>query len=890
MAHSLIRSAAYEPDPMGDPWVEGHQVLCFGDAWRDELINLYRLRWADAPILPVRKLNALAQAVVPGLVATGRHSGSATGPSMPWLYTRREIPPDVVMALVLTWVRSLAPAQGAEGELERVLGVLEDHPPVWSTEAVDLLESRPTEGGTADPERRLYSLLAEWLAARLAARPYRTAGGELRFRVVSREQGAELVSWPPQSHVARGRTWYYSGVVKITVQTVPFNASLRVHASTHIRRWATAGGAQPRWGRGATVLFDVPVPWPDLEAPRSRLVPNTMSYVPELGRKVWRSQAPAGLLDDLDLVRSYPEPADLAAAPEAWLLGRDGLAAGIVYSNGMGDHEIGTGLMPGERAELDAWIEEGVAPYLRRAPDSYRAFSTSSPILLPKLTPRDEREDPAKYAANERARVDARRTALRAALGGAPLEIEIFWRHEKTRDELITTVHRLLGFPVVGALPAAEDQTWRVGGIAIRIRSAPLGVLGDPLTLPEGARAQALSQAVRARRAEVLAHIGDQNDQAIPTLAFVEIGKRDLYPSPAKDPKHALRLGFAHAGRLTQFIQDADHAEATLEMRARSACLDGFRQLGSNTLPTHRGGTQVPKDLQYVGLWMVRRNAANPTRQAARRLIAVRVRPGEAEYPVCAWDELTCDWVPYPRLLLTLARETEAYDAEAGTDEESVDERLGRAIQRQIRALLYDVQDRPTLLLVNSGNLRKAWPSLSNGRLIKDMLQFGKERHQRVSAYGAELRMVLIRDRNSREETAQWYAMGGGDPGFASGVWSPEGAEPDNRVYLSTTDVPPMNLKRGMRKLFPDPQWPNTPRKTAWNPQALELTVLGCLSRTALTAMQRDDVPPDEPATWAAVAHQSRFHDDYQPLSHPMAQHLAALAEEYVLPSHGTSD
>jgi hypothetical protein len=895
MPHSLIRRAAYEPDPAQGPWVETHQVLRFGDTWRDELMCLYRRRWAAAPNLPVRSLNTLAQAIAPGLIATGRHTGSATGPSAPWLYARHEVPSDVVMALFFTWVRTLAPTQGAEEELDRVLQALEDNAPVWSTESVNLLKSHMSEGGTAEPERRLYSLLAEWLAARLAARPYRTT----RFRVVSRDQGTELVSWPPQSYTSQGRTWYYSAVVTITVQTAPFDTAFRVHISTHIRRWATTEGVRPRPGRGATVLLDVPVPWPDFETPRSRLVPNIMQYDPKRSQLAWRAQGPATLLGDLDLVRAYPEPTELAAHPERYLLGHKGLAAGIVYSHGMGSHQVGPGLMPGERAELDAWVEEGVSPYLRRVPDLVRAFPTSKPALLRELSPRDLREDPEKYTQNQRDRITARRAAIRAALGGAPLEIEIFWRQAKTRDQLISDLHELLGFTPEGAILAAHDQSWRVGELDVRLRSVRLGSLGTPLYLPEGSRSDALNHAIRARREEVLAYLGDNfrdDGSAISRLAFVEIGKREFYPSRDADPKYALRLGFAHAGRLTQFIQDADHAEAPLEIRARSACLDGFRQLGADILPSHRGGPHIPGDLQYVGLWMVRRSTAGPTRQAARRLIAIRLRPDEAEFPVCGWDENKSEWVPYPRLLLTLASETQPYNASsepATEEEESVHEQLGRAIQQRIRSLLYEVRDRPTLLLVNSGNLRKAWPSLSNGRLVKDMLQFGGDRRQRIAAYGADLRLVLIRDRNSREETAQWYALGGAaEPGFASGLWVARNAGPDNRVFISTTDGPPIlrRLGRGLRKFFPDSQWPGAPGKTAWNPQALELTVLGCLSQEALNDAQRDDVAPDNPATWAAVTHQSRFHNDHQPLSHPLAQHLAALAEEYVLPSRETSD
>jgi hypothetical protein len=63
-----------------------------------------------------------------------------------------------------------------------------------------------------------------------------------------------------------------------------------------------------------------------------------------------------------------------------------------------------------------------------------------------------------------------------------------------------------------------------------------------------------------------------------------------------------------------------------------------------------------------------------------------------------------------PRLLLTLARESELDDAALGPvleDEGTINEQLERAIQQRVRSLLYEIRDRPTLLLVNSGNLAK---------------------------------------------------------------------------------------------------------------------------------------------------------------------------------------
>ncbi len=162
-------------------------------------------------------------------------------------------------------------------------------------------------------------------------------------------------------------------------------------------------------------------------------------------------------------------------------------------------------------------------------------------------------------------------------------------------------------------------------------------------------------------------------------------------------------------------------------------------------------------------------------------------------------------------------------------------------------------------------------------------LTFSREPAVRIASHGADPRMVLLRDSDNRGETTQRYAPGEtGDetPGVSAGLWVARDAGPDNRVFHSTVGKPPSvgTVRRDLRKLVPDKRWPHGPKATAWNPQALELTVLGCLSETALTGAGRTDVAPDQPAVVAAAAHQLRFHDEYHPLSRPLPLHLAKLA------------
>lgn len=898
--YPLIRTAAYEPDPNHGPWIEDHHVLRFADSWRTQLLDLYASRRKERrknpqpPMtLPIRGLNSLLRAVAPGVVAIGR--GAATDADVPWIHAREIVPPDLVVPVLTTWAAGWARGreEGEEGyeqdEPLDVTSLIEAGVPKWEIEPVELGAAVRSAGGTAEPDRRLFALLPEWIAARLATRQFGTGNSRLNFRVVSRDQGSELVSWPPQRYNFGRQTCYYSARVTITVQTVPFAERFRVHVAMGVRRWAAGTDARPKRLRGATVFLDAPLLWPDADKRRHRLIENSIGYNPRLGRTAWRRHSIVDLLPDLDIMRTYPDPEELLASPEKWINGRGGIAAGVVHSTSMGTHKVKAGLMPLERAELDAWVEEGLRPMLRRVPDLPRATRATRPVLL---RGSGSIKDEVKRAEVDTRRCQARREALTAALAGEPLEIDILWQSADVLNELVTRLPLLLGLP-----PAVKTRRscwdWQFDGLDIRVRAKKLGRLGEAMKLTrsrEASRAAALAQAISVRRAAVIERLGVSTGAV--GLAIVEIGGEERFTVAGSDPKHSLRLGCADTGRLSQFINIPEDSATDITQRGKWTWLDAMRQLGAVVPPEHKVGPAIPDDLQYAALWLVRHTGKGPTWCPARRLVALRIRPANRNHPVCGWDEVREEWVPYPRLLLALARDgAPAPDEDAAlgpqpsaayrfqTDREWQDDS-----ERRIRTILFGLRDRPTLLLANVGNLRQCWPRLSNAAVAKDMLSFGEGPDQRLAVYGSDLRFVLTRDDNGRDEVPEWYAHDNeGEVGFGAGVWGL--TEADNRVFASTADKPPSGGQaKSVRKLLPSPTSRVRPTLNGWNPRYLELTVLGCLSEKALANAGREGVTPDNPVDWAALVHQLRSHNDYAPLARPLPLHLARLAGEYVLP------
>lgn len=892
-----IRVAAYEPDPLHEPWREEMRVLRLGEDLHTELTRMH----AEADKgsvrpdrLPVRRLNSLLQAMAPGVIATGRNAG--TDGRLPWLYAREAVPPEVLAPVIGTWAagmyREEDDTEGADLE-ERLRS---DNPaeavqlPHWEAESVDLAETVTSAGGTAEPAARLYSLLPEWVAFRLAARTFRTGGTTLHFRVESSGNGARLVSWPPQRYGRRGQTWYYSACLNITVHTVPFAPRFRVHVSTHVRRWATRLDVRPHQLGGTTVLIDTPLPWPGGPDRGYRLMVNTLGYDRRLKELAWRHHSPAPLLPELDIVCNYPQPAALFTHPERWINGSGDVAAGIVYHPSIGPHKVGPGLMPRERADLDAWVEEGLRPMLTRVPDLTRVTRSNTPSLLPRSgAGRGPGVREAQLALQ-------RRAAMARALGGRPLEVTVFWQSPDTRAALLAELPKLIGLPAGERVGAAGDDTWRWRGegVEIRVWARPAGPLADALPLSRErrrSRAVRLAEAIEERCRLVADQEAPPSDGVGVVIAEIA-GKERFAAVPDSDPKHALRIAWARQGRLSQFVNLPDDTDSGLEHRARWTWLDAFRQLGAITPPAHRVGAGIPGELQYAALWFVRHTKKGPTRCLARQLVAVRVRPEEGPGAIEGWDAGRDEWVPYPQLLLMLSRAAEP--AARPTVESAGSMTAVPAtdlVERQIRALLFQLRDRPTLLLADAGNLRQCWRGLRNGELVPDMLGFGTAPAQRHTLYGDDLRVMLVRDANARAEVAEWYAHDAKDRvGFAEGVWGT--AEPESRVFASTASTPhtAAKLPKGLMKLAPTAQGRTAPGKTAWNPGQMEITVLGCLSEKALTDSGREGDLPDRPAEWATLTHQLRYHDDYPPLARPLPLHLARLAGQYVLPVAGTDE
>ncbi len=930
--YDSIRTASWLPVSRDASLTERYRALPFPEQWRGPLLALCNAG-RDKPLetVPTFRMDQVIQTLAPDVLVRPRPSTHRGENPDFWLYAPQDIPDPLpagaFRALVGAWLKDLRPEREYRSLLSETREALFEDPPEWRDGVeVELLRCPPAAGGTAAPDPRQFQLTTDWLARRLLEQlePYDYGAGRLRFRAMPRgprDQGAELVSQALEHEGSRGSEWF-SVVLNITLQTVPFDPLPRFHLHTHIRRYATRVGARSGrlylpYGRRTTVLLRPRVPWLPGAPASERFALARLAW--DKGGHDWVGGGPAGMLRSMSLTESFPDAASILTAPAEWL--EDGMRAVVVHSTAMGSHEVGTGLMPDQRSRIVEWAEQALPTQLRPAPALvHTRLSGSTPA-----NPRREPSDATKKAMEERQRTEARRKGAAFALrclspdadpGTLPLlETRLFWQTPTMRDTAVATLIAHLGLKGDGGAPEETDAyegtvvlEWQTPELMVRLHCRKLTrSLGHDLPLPEASwhPREAVTAALGVRRREMAEFVAEDPPSSVPSLALVEIDRASDFTSPDHDAKFAVRLGCADAGVLTQFMAVPKKAkgynsEKNKDFRAAKAWDDGLRQLGVRVHPEHSLRERLPSGLRYAAVWMVRKNRRSRTRWVGHVPVAVLVTPeasGQGLARVEGWDDEVRTWVPYPVMLLRLTRRAEVPAAgtvpaprDGGTPAATrlpswwadVAEQR-RATEEWLQRVRRSLRGRPTMLLAHGQNMRSHWTWLQDGKVMADKFRDGQAPARRLDP---DLRLIRVRTSRGRE-TAQWWGVNlDGANGLAAHLWTDPTAAPETaRVFWSTTPkartfklsvaadklAPRMNTKG---KLTIDTD------KAAWNPGLVEFTVLGCHPEDG-----------DSPEALALAAHQLRQAPDLpDALSLPLPLHLAGLAQEYVLPTRATED
>ncbi|MCM2422129.1 pPIWI_RE module domain-containing protein [Streptomyces sp. RKAG293] len=965
--YKSIRRSAYHLAEGSTPWTEDFHVLPFPEHWHAGLLELHnhgRNEEKQQLTLPTRRLDGVLQTLAPDVIVRPRpRTPVEPGPQAAedfWMYIPASAPDPLpsrsMQQLLDAWLRTLGPKDAAQDPRFRSLLLassadLKRNLPAWQPVTdVELLTTPTTPGGTAALEPRQFQLATDALARRiLTLDGFPFEGGELHFRALPRgprDQGAELSSQPLCRTVKR-KEWWFSVLLNISLHTTPFDPWPRLHLHWGVRRWATHPRATTKrlnlpYREATTVHLRPTIPWLPGAPATERYALARLRRDRAADTFVWSENDTAGILRGLSLAGNFPDPEQLLTEPVSWIGAGRGVRAAVVHSTRMGGHEIGTGFMPNQRAQLTEWAEQALPEGVVRVPDLARGRGKG--IGAPENRRPKPRTDEAKKSELLR-ETQARRVALAAQSriaghgpeqGGSPVvEARLLWQSPEVRKEAVAQFAKVLGLDGDGAASAAPatdrdfDEArpgapvvleWRTEELTLRLRCLPLADgLGDRLVPDPAVKGMgaASAAAVSARRQAVRSSLrADGADPSRPALALVEIAHRSTFRPASTDPKFAVRLGCADAGLLTQFVvtpsadRQIDNVDS-LDHRTHSSWLDGLRQLGVRVLPQHTLGDDLPEGLQYAALWMVKRRKDGPTRLPKHLPVAVLVTPlgdGEGLAAVRGWDDSAGAWVPYPQFLLSLVKQAEidpATFAEPETPDDGAHSGTLRVTSRQWRTnlaqqrnetasflqrVLHSLRGQPTALITHAQNSRLHWPWLQDGRTERDLIKPG---HAPAGRLDDELRLVRVRGCGGRE-TAQWWGLAepGKPHGQPAGFWTQHSAQQDGassreRVFYSTTERPGTHavspaLDRLATRVNAAGNLTSQAGTNAWNPTLVEIAVLGCHEDDPAATVPGAS---DDAEALALAVHQLRQAPDYAAaLSLPLPLHLAGLAQAYVLP------
>jgi hypothetical protein len=837
-------------------------VLPFPPGWEDPLRALqaqHSGRESLANTIPIRPLNRVLEALVPGLLTVPRPVRSAETDQKggrhpePWLVAPEPIDTGKLWMVIGAWLELSFRDCETYTDLYRQIG---EGALTWERLEQALMES-PAPNGTARPARIAYSVLPSLLAARLSAREVMIPifGQQRQLKRIPTEQGAQLVTWPPVEYPDdEGEKWPFSYTITLTLQTLPGNPEPRLHVHYGVRRWIQRSMmrdgsfvARPR----ASVYLQTTRSWMGLPSPQAFTIARLEA---RYANDEQRFAAWGDLVPDIAqrVFVDLPAAEKLAAEPWRWLNGVDGIVAAVAYKSPRA-HPVQPGLDFTVNEELTDHIAEMLTPEIELAEPLRKLVPVVNTEKHPLTKPL--RELP----------VEERLAALAASVG-RNVTIEVWWETEAARDMLIDRIRAVLEQPLpplVERLRAdgtpmprrrAEEQppvqapesleiSLPEGG-RLRLFTYKLGDLGAPYpaaerTLRRQERAAFRKRETEKRAKEVSWRLtelskvrGDDPDE--PVLALVELPNyRDLrQPELRKqfgilrDSKPAVRLGFSWAGRVTKFTTGETRQ---LRRRCENTVLGGLRYLGYLPAPIGyqpQDGTTVPEDLLVVGVWMVR---LTRRRGFVKVHLPVVILTRTTERRVLAWAPGLSEAIPYRQVLQHIAK----------MDPKIVARRRQQEALTELRLFVQGLTARHpnVVLLAVAQNARSTWTGLQNEGLAEDMLRWNRN-DPAVPVAGSRGRLRLIRLRTSDSyETPRWYRPGveRGSEGFHQGVWE----EPTTpRLFYNTGSKP--NTMKGAR--------------TGKQRRADEYYALPSLLEVLPIVLQ----PGDDPADWAQAVDQWR--------------------------------
>lgn len=831
--YNSIQPLSFQIRPDVTNMVVAYDHLTLPDDFKEEIIRIQQLESPKKKSVPIDDLNRLTRMVLPDVFSIDSYAGKIGNKGKNWLRAETgSIEIENIQMLLNAWL----------------------HAHNLDTVSLPDLKWRPTEttlndwgthaNGTAKAlDNAIYDLLPALLARRVVGKPINIGGTDLYFFQVAKDpsaKGVELISWTPLEYVDKnGQSWFYSYYIHISVALIPFSPAPYINVYSGIRRWVST---YESWlpNERLSVYMRAALPYlPDTGSTHNFQVATSKIKRTDEGYLLdWSDKLPE-MLDHLDLNPKAPSPEALRKSPVDSLKRQEMPNIALVHSNRMNtNHRVNPGISPKDRYDLiqaliphwEDWLQ--LVEPRKKAGKASRNYQAEGKLFYDKEVSHNKRWE-----------------RLAQQHQSQPINVEIYYRKEGSRDAMLDALADLLGLqsPIIG--------THQRNGLQVMIRSHEIGSIGAELPLEGNRAAKALAE---QRKSEILDTLDDVEHT---TVALVEILAPQQYEPTSADPKDAIRYGFAHANRLTQFFTPITTEEMNLYKsqdqkvpdRFKNAALDALRQLGVHTAGINlEGGWRLNGwGWNAAGYWLIRQSGKESKTSKQHFLPSLVLIDGETGM-VYAWVNGMDSMRPYHEVLLLVGQGK----INPIRDKEAIANRLAQDIEQVGLA-------RDTVIVVDatqSGMRHNIWRWLQDGNITINEVEFVNGQKWLPDDKN---NLRIVRVRNANHETPEWFAEAGNQIGLTAGVH-----QVNEYVFASIAKTATtQQINRQMTKT----ETKNAP-KSIPIPGYYELTI----------ALKQAHEKAEE---IAQLVHDLRdasvqFRDE---TSHALPLHLGKLIEEYLL-------
>lgn len=337
-------------------------ALKFPEAAKDSIKSLVAERDSrskDKVGIPIASLNEALRASIPGLIYIGKIWEKF------WLYSPVEIPTEKLSVIFSHWLDTEFPDENPNKrkkgitfeQRQAVMQLLSPDNLKWESVTLETELWKKYANGTANitEDADGFILLPDILATQLSDPNLKFKLGDETiqfYRCAPLEgAGAELISWPPLPHTQNKRTYYYSIVLTLKVQTVPFQPYPQLQCDLSIRRWCSINDTRLLpGGQASSVYIRTKLKW------GKGLNPYGYTEYFQVAPLVWKGEPKwdnnlASLLDKFNPLPYTPE--QILANPIQALNFPDIPNICITYKDGIiPGHKVGKGLPPINRRQL----------------------------------------------------------------------------------------------------------------------------------------------------------------------------------------------------------------------------------------------------------------------------------------------------------------------------------------------------------------------------------------------------------------------------------------------------------------------------------------------------------------------------------------------------------